>query len=152
MVTCRFSRFPVESVRHKGAATARTALRIDPGGADAHAVLGEIQFLYERDYAGSRAHLERAVEADAFAFHAAWLQSNLQELRDNFGGALAGVDSLRSMFPEYLPLSANVLPDCLSVIPPVATSPCSIGSACWEEEMTWRLNYPPAMSLLRFAV
>ncbi|MEE8486695.1 MAG: hypothetical protein V3S56_00905, partial [Gemmatimonadota bacterium] len=72
-------------------------------------MLGEILFLHERDYAGGRAHWERAVEQDAFALHAAWLQSNLQELRDNFGGALAGLDSLRSMFPEYLPLSADVL-------------------------------------------
>lgn len=139
----RFSRFPVESVRYEGAAAARTALRIDPDGADAHAVLGEILFLYERDYSGGRAHLERAVEldpgngnalthlcelamyegrlsmaedacrraveADAFAFHAAWLQANLHKLQDDFGGALAGLDSLRSIFPEYLPLSADVL-------------------------------------------
>lgn len=60
----RFTRFPVENVRDGGAAAARTALRLDSGAADAHAVLGEILYLYERDFSGGRSHLERAIELD----------------------------------------------------------------------------------------
>lgn len=60
----RFTRFPVERVRQEGAAAARTALRLDPDAADAHAALGEILYLYERDLSGGRSHLTRAVELD----------------------------------------------------------------------------------------
>lgn len=60
----RFTRFPVENVREEGAAAARTALRLDPDAADAHAVLGEILYLYERDVPGGRSHLMRAIELD----------------------------------------------------------------------------------------
>ncbi len=60
----RFTRFPAEDVREGGAAAARTALRLDPDAADAHAVLGEILYLYERDFSGGRSHLRRAIELD----------------------------------------------------------------------------------------
>ena len=139
----RFTRFPVDRVRHEGAAAARTSLSIAPDGAGAHAVLGEILFLYERDYSGGQEHLERAleldpgsgdvlarlcelamyegrlsaaedacrraVEVDVFAFHGAWLQANLRRLQGHFDGSLVGLDSLRSMFPDYVPLSTDVL-------------------------------------------
>jgi len=139
----RFTRFPVDRVRQEGAAAVRTALLIDPDAAAAHAVLGEILFLYERDYSGGRAHLERAleldpgsgdvlaslcelsiyegrlsdaegvcrraVEVDVFAFHGAWLEANLRRLQGHFDESLTGLDSLRSMFPDYVPLAMDVL-------------------------------------------
>jgi TolB-like protein len=60
----RFTRFPPSSAREYGAAAARTALQLDPDAAAAHTALGEILFVYERDWEGARAHLERAVELD----------------------------------------------------------------------------------------
>lgn len=60
----RFTRFPPSSAREYGAAAARTALRLDPDAAGAHTALGEILYLYEWDWAGARAHLERAVALD----------------------------------------------------------------------------------------
>jgi len=139
----RFSRFPVETVRRDGAAAARTALQIDPSSANAHAVLGELLYLYERDHPGGRAHLERAleldpgngnvltslcelsmyegrladaedscrraVEVDLLSFQGSWLLANLKRLQGDLDGALAGLESLRIMFPDYLPLSTDVL-------------------------------------------
>lgn len=139
----RFTRFPVETVRHDGAAAARTALQIEPDGADAQAVLGEILYLYERDFPGGRAHLERAadldpgngsvharlcelaiyegrlseaeescrraVEVDALSFHGAFYRANLQRILGDSDGALASLGRLRSMFPDYLPISTDVL-------------------------------------------
>lgn len=60
----RFTRFPPARARREGAAAARTALQLDPDAAAAHAVLGEILYLYERDWSGARSHLERAAELD----------------------------------------------------------------------------------------
>lgn len=60
----RFTRFPAERARHEGAAAARTALRLEPDAAAAHTVLGEILYLYERDWEGARSHLARAIELD----------------------------------------------------------------------------------------
>jgi TolB-like protein len=139
----RFTRFPVDRVRQEGAAAARTALLIDPDGAGAHAVMGEVLYLYERDYSGGRVHLERAleldpgngdvlaslcelamvegrlsdaeeacrraVELDVFAFRGAWLEANLRRLQGRYDESLAGLDTLRSMFPDYVPLSTDVL-------------------------------------------
>lgn len=69
----RFTRFPPERVRRDGAAAARTALRLDPQNPAAHAVLGEILYLYEWDWDGARSHLERArslAPGDASSFAA----------------------------------------------------------------------------------
>lgn len=60
----RFTRFPPRSAREYGAAAARTALQLDPDAAGAHTALGEILYVYERDWEGARAHLQRAVELD----------------------------------------------------------------------------------------
>jgi len=60
----RFTRFPPSGAREYGAAAARTALQLDPDAAGAHMALGEILYVYERDWEGARAHLERAVELD----------------------------------------------------------------------------------------
>jgi TolB-like protein len=60
----RFTRFPPDRARGEGSAAARTALRLEPDAAAAHAVLGEILYLYERDWPGARSHLERAIELD----------------------------------------------------------------------------------------
>lgn len=60
----RFTRFPSEGARRAGAAAARTALQLEPEAAGAHAVLGEILYLYEHDWTGARSHLERARELD----------------------------------------------------------------------------------------
>ena len=60
----RFTRFPPERARREGAAAARTALQLDPDAAGGHVVLGEILYLYERDWTGARSHLERAAELD----------------------------------------------------------------------------------------
>lgn len=60
----RFTRFPPRSAREYGAAAARTALQLDPDAAGAHTALGEILYVYEHDWEGARAHLQRAVELD----------------------------------------------------------------------------------------
>lgn len=60
----RFTRFPAERSRTEGAAAARTALRLQPDAPDAHAVLGELLMLYERDWPGARSHFDRAIELD----------------------------------------------------------------------------------------
>jgi TolB-like protein/tetratricopeptide (TPR) repeat protein len=138
----RFTRFPAELVRSEGAAAARTALQLDPDGARAHAVLGQILYLYDYDFAAGRSHLERALELEAgngetliglcelemvsgrmveareacdealavdpHVFTAAWLDADLSKIEGDYDRSINSLDSLRALYPGYIPLAADV--------------------------------------------
>ena len=138
----RFTRFPSERVRADGTAAARTALGLDSESARAHAVLGEILYLYDHDYTAGRSHLERALAlepgngetlvrlcelemlegrlraarstcgrsltVDPLSFQAAWLDAGLSRLEGNLDRATTSLDSLRRLYPGYIPLAADV--------------------------------------------
>ena len=61
MWIAQFGNRPVEEFTEKGRAAARTALRLDPRQAEAHAALARILNSYDFDWKGARAEMDQAL-------------------------------------------------------------------------------------------
>jgi adenylate cyclase len=104
-VPAAYGELPHEAVRARGVAAARTALRLDPSLAEAHAALGWLELIGLRWEDAERALL-RAIELDPRSPRARLYYSIYLHRRGELEDALIQLQRARAMDPLSLPINA----------------------------------------------
>jgi tetratricopeptide (TPR) repeat protein len=82
------------------------ALELEAENGEALVRLCELRML-EGETEAARDHCARALVADPLSFQAAWLSADLAKIAGDHESAAASLDSLRLLYPDYIPLAAD---------------------------------------------